>query len=306
MKNPRPHLPSLTILTLLAAFVCIGQGLNAATLISYGPSNSYVSADETYARTATMTGSGPYVDENAFSDSSALSPSSNYTGPAFYGGYVFTSSDIPSGFTREQIRNDYTGLNNDDSMFLQTFRAEGWATGTFSFAAVYLFKQEDFNAPYNDGSITLDGLSLTYYENTSGSPTDRFDPTGRWLVQIADIYYLSEATITGTPGAANTITINESELNATQWAVYDPSTSLFFDAGSASFDTISLSGVTSVGVYFDDDDFNGIDTGVAVVSFGVSEFEATGIPEPTSATMLLAVFALITGCHRTIKRRPLQ
>ncbi|WP_309397120.1 hypothetical protein [Cerasicoccus maritimus] len=278
----------------------------AATVFEFGPSASYVDSDTSFERTASESGSGPYIFENAFSDTTALSPSSGYSGPKVYGGYIFTSSDIDSGFSNQAVRNNYSNLGSNDTLWLQTFRSLGWGSGTFSFAAVYLFKQEEFNAGFETGNVGVDGFSISFYQNSSGSPADKFSPVGRWMVEIDGVYYLSEATISGGNGVGNTISISGSELSSTQWAVYSPESSILFDAGSATFETISLSGVTAVGVNFSDDSFTGDASGSSVVSFGVSEFSVTGttIPEANSFMLILpAVFLVGIRCFSRKHRR---
>ncbi len=302
MTKYRPILNHLLRTALIGTFAGLGAYSQGAVLVDFGPSDSYVSGDVNYARTATESGSGPYTDETAFSDTAALSPSSGYSGPTFYGGYRFDSTEIQSGFNNQKIRNNYSQMDGNDTLFLQTFRTDGWGEGTFSFAMVYVFKQADFNAPYSAGSIKLNGMSTTFYQNTSGSPTDEFSPTGRWLIQIDNTYYLSQATIDSPGGSSVTVSINESELTSTLWAVYDPTTSLLFDAGSASFESVALSDITSVGVYFGDDSFTGTSNpNSSVVSIGVSEFSASGIPEPDYGMLLLPIL-IVVGFRQALKR----
>ncbi|MGE9294268.1 MAG: hypothetical protein ACQKBW_11690 [Puniceicoccales bacterium] len=304
MNHPIPS--RLLCVALISIFAGVGATSQAATLFEFGPSSSYVSSDVDFARqtSESTTGAG-YTFETAFSDSQALSPSSGYSGPTFYGGYRFTSSDINSGLTNQKVRSDYTNLNNNDALWLQTYRSEGWADGTYSFAAVFVFKQEDFNADYTTGDIGVDGMSTTFYYNSSGTASDVFNPEGRWLIEKDGSYYISEATIMGPKGGSSTVEISGSELTSTQWAAYNPTDSLLFDSGSASFESISLSGITSVGVYFGDDSFTGsTSTNASVVSFGVSEFSASGsnIPEADFSMLLLPLLVLVSG-RRILKKR---
>lgn len=255
---------------------------SAATVLSFGPSNSYVTADTTFARSATRTGSGPWTYLNAFSDTAALSPASDYSGPAFYGGYALTTSSVQGSNLAGAVLNNWSFLGSNDALRIYANISTGWSGSTLGFASVVLFKQSDFASPYNTGNFALDGLSVTY--RASGA-AGAFTPTGRWVVQVGSVYYLSEATITSAYNTTSTVAISGTTLSSTKWAVYDPSSNLFLDAGS-TYATLDLSQVTAVGVYFEDASYLGTsDTSAALLA--ISAFSASGaVPEPSALTLV--------------------
>lgn len=300
MNTPRlsyiKTLGSISILWLLTV------PLGAATLIDYGPSSSYVTSDTNFARTAGSTGSGPYIFRRSFSDSNAdpLSPTSNYNGPAFYGGYEFISSTIDQGFSRQQIRHD-ASPDSTDQIYLQSFNSGGWLGSDLSLAGVYIFKQEDFSGEFNTGDIYLDGLSVTTtgFVNTSDSSVD-FE--GRFVVQVSNGDYYVTQTTTDLRRNDGSFSLTGPDLQNELWAVYDPSANLNFDQGSASYGTISLTGITAVGIYFEDDSWAGTDSSNTAYGLGIRSFQATGtnIPEPSASVI---IFGLTAALATLLKRR---
>ncbi|MGE9295337.1 MAG: PEP-CTERM sorting domain-containing protein [Puniceicoccales bacterium] len=294
MITKTPH----TSLALIASAVLTLAGApisNAAPLIDYGPSAGYVSGDTSFARTAGSTGTGPFIFRRSFSDSSAdpLSPTSSYSGPTFYGGYQFITSTIDQGFSRQQIRNN-SGPSATDLIYLQSYNSGGWLNSDLSLAGVYLFKQEDFASGLNVGSVQLDGLAMdtTGFINADGSAGD-FD--GRFLVQIGNgNYYLSQTTFNLNQNSGS-FSLNGTALEDELWAVYNPATSLNFDSGSSIFGSLSLTNVTAVGLYFENDAWAGTGASGTAYGLGIQSFSATGssIPEPATTSLMIGVGGLL-------------
>ncbi|MDP0497210.1 MAG: hypothetical protein Q7Q73_13485 [Verrucomicrobiota bacterium JB024] len=274
--------------SLAAGFTLTAQ---AAVLVSYETGNAYVSADTTFNTTATQTGSSPYTYVNAFSDTTQLSPATDYTGPTFYGGYEFSSSTVARGITRQQIRNYAEG----DQIYMQSFNSGGWLNSVLSLHGIYVFLQQDFNSGYNTGSISLEGVSMIWdgYGNTAGS--ESFDFEGRLAIQINGTYYLSDLVIDLSQYNGN-VDISGTTLTNAKWAAYTPSADLDFDAGSASFIDLELTSITAVGIYFEEDGWNGTDAANAAYGFGIESFTATGsvIPEPSQMGALLGAVCLLS------------
>ena len=283
---------SFLISTLAAA--CLALPLQGAVLVNYEAGNDYVSGDTTFNTSASQT-TPDYTYRNSFSDTTQLSPASGYSGPTFYGGYEFSSSTIEKGITRQQIR-DYTLSGKGDQVYLQSYNSPGWLGSTLSLHGVYIFLQQDFNSGYETGSISLDSVSMTWngYGNTAGS--ESFDFEGRLVVQVGGAYYVSDTTIDLSTYNGD-VTISGTALSSAQWATYDPSASLDFDAGSASFGSLELTSITAVGIYFEEDGWNGTDSAGAAYGFGIESFEATGstIPEPQHMGMLLGAISLLSS-----------
>ncbi len=286
--------------TITSLFACLAivSSTQADTIFNYQATDSHTSADVSFATAASASGSGPYVDTNNFSDTVALSPSSGYSGPTFYGGYRFSSSTIDKGFTREQIRNA-ASPSTTDQLYLQSYQAGGWLGSNLSLHGIYIFKQADFTAGHQTGSVALDGLSFQWvgYGNTQGAET--FDFVGRLVVQIDNVYYLSQTSISLANYNGN-FSISGPTLATEMWTAYDPNASLDFDPGAATFSPLNLEGVTAVGLHFEEDGWAGTDAAGAAYGFGVISFAATGttvVPEPSSmgawlgTTMLAAIFS---------------
>ncbi|RRJ97474.1 PEP-CTERM sorting domain-containing protein [Opitutaceae bacterium TAV4] len=267
---------------------------SADPVFSFGPTQSYVEADTEFARNSTLTGDspGPYTYLNAFSDTNPLSPTSGYSGPVFYGGYIFTSSSVQGSNPTRLVVNNSSTINNNDALRIYAYRGSGWAGSTLGFASVYLFKQADFVAPYNTGTFSPDGFSVTY---RASGPDSAFVPTGRWVVQIGDTYYVSQATITAAYNTVSTVSLSGTAFSSTQWAAYNPTTSLNFNQSAAVFSPLDLSSVTGVGIYFEQDAY----LGTAATSGGllaISAFSVTGtvtpVPEPATLALLFGLIAL--------------
>jgi hypothetical protein len=273
---------------LLSGFVILSvqTALNADTLLSYG--GDYISGtSSSYARTATGSGSGPYLETLVFSDSEALSPSSDYTGPTFYGGYQFSSSSVDGHLSRQQIRNGTT----EDSIYLQSYSASGWEGSELSLHAVYIFKQEDFLTGHTTGSNSITGLSISSNSYSAG--------TGRFVVEIAGSYYVSNSTFSAS--GTKSLILDSTDLATEIWALYDPSSDLNFDQ-TTTFATLSLNDVTAVGFYIERDEWTGSDSSTPY-GLGITSFEVNGttiIPEPSAFALIAGALAL--GC--VIRRKP--
>ncbi|WP_043589527.1 PEP-CTERM domain protein [Geminisphaera colitermitum] len=293
---------TLAIVTGFAALATTPANAAATTVFSFGPATDYVTADQPLAHNpnTTATGSGtagnPYTYTVAFNNTSALSPASatDYAGPVFYGGYTFTSSSIANKAPTTRLINNWANMGGNDTIriYADAGTSNDWNNSTLSFASVYIFKQANFTAGNTTGDMALEGLSLTYRAyGAEDGVTSAFAPTGRWLVQVGDTYYLSKTTITTSTKAAATVSLSGAELSGTQWAVYAPGTSLNFNQTAASFTTLELNKVTAVGIYFEQDNYTGTtDRNAALLA--ISAFSATGttntIPEPTTYAMWIA------------------
>ncbi len=276
----------------LLSILAVGLALpaQAAVLVNYDGTNNYVSADTNFNTTTTQTATDPYTFTNAFSDSTQLSPASGYTGPTFYGGYEYTSSTIDKGLSKQMVRD----LADGTPIYLQAYNGSGWEGSALSLHGIYVFRQQDFNPGYETGNISLNGISMTWdgYGNTAGS--EPFDFEGRLAVEIGGQYYLSDTVINLNTYGGN-FSISGSTLSSVQWATYDPTSDLNFDAGSASFNDMDLDNIAAVGIYFEEDGWNGTNAQTTSFGFGIESFEATGtaIPEPSHMGALFGAVCLM-------------
>jgi len=267
----------------LFSFTLITANLSADTLFSYG--GDYISsASVNNSRLSTGSGTGPYLETLAFDDTTVLSPTSNYTGPNFYGGFRFSSSNVDGIISRNQIRDNGTA----DRIYLQPFSASTFDGSTLSFHAAYIFKQEDFNTGFTFGSNTIDGLSFTNGGFNAG--------TARFIVEVGDTYYVSNTTSGNGPGD---FSLDSIDLATETWAVYDPATEIDFDQGAATFNLLALNNVTAVGLYTEHDSFTNSNS--TPFGLGIEGFTVTGIPEPSSLALILGLG--VTG-FAAMRRRP--
>lgn len=296
LTNSTPSL--LKSLATVALLGLATESLRADVLIGYdGSANGYTSSTGlNFARTASFssgdgTPGNPYTYTNAFSDTVALSPSSDYSGPTFYGGYFLSSTTLQGGFSRQQIRES----GGSELIYLQAYRADGWAGSTLAHGGVFIFKQADFNSGFQSGAVALDGLSVKF--SSFGSAT------GRFTVQVGGDYYVSQSTVSVTSTSVQSL--SGTALTSELWAAYDPSTNLVFDVGVASFATLDLSSVTAVGLYFHRDNLAG-GSGATPYGFGIESFQATGtaaIPEPAQSAALAGIATLTAlGLRRRASR----
>ena len=264
----------------------------ADVVFKFGPSDSYVTADRNFQRTATQTSTDPsYVFTNAFSDGSALSPTVEYSGPTFYGGYDFSSSTIDAGFSREQVRTD-NATYDYDQIFLQSYNGAGWTGSNLGLHALFLFKQEDFNTGFETGVLSVDGLSVSWNAFQAGTSADR-SLEGYFVVGIGSSYYISQTTFSMLSNGS--YSISGTDLSSEMWAAYDPASSLDFDQSSAVYNSLDLDGVTSVGVYAEDDQWT-VNTGAAAAyALGIDSLQVDGaiIPEPAHMSIMLGMLCLL-------------
>lgn len=285
----------VSCLSVMAAITYAAPAAQSATVFEFG-SDSYVSQNVDFERTASFTGSGPYITTVAFDDTTPLSPSSGYTGPTFYGGYTFSSESFPVGFAAQGLFSKYSKIDSVDAIYFNVTGTSGTGfTGTaMRFASVFVFKQSSFNAPFQEGNVSVNGFSISLFKHGGSSAAGRFNPEGRWLVEVDGSYYLSNrAFSTSTNEVHQTFELSGEDLHSTLWAAYDPTSSLNFDLSSAQFQELDLNAVTSVGFYIDEQSFSTNNT--VGMRLAVSSFSVTSIPEPGTIAFLAAGIPFLLG-----------
>ncbi len=287
MKSPSLFQNSIAT----AALILITPMAHSATLFEFGPSKAYVSQRVAFDRTATPTGSGPYTSTVAYDASTPLSPTDNYTGPTFYGGYSFTSQSLNLGFAAEGqgLIQDYGNTAGNDAIYFNVTGSnnDSFHQTTMSFASLFVFRQAAFNQPFQTGNVSVDGFSISLYRHANGSIASWFKPEGRWLVEINGTYYLSNSVFTGaTNDTYATFALSGNDLETTLWATYNPVEDLYFDASSATFNPLALENIAAVGFYIDDPSFQSIN-GTVGMRLAVDSFTVTtAVPEPASLAFL--------------------
>lgn len=278
------------------------SALQGSTLVSYGPTGSYVTSDVNFQRMASSTPSStdPYTYELPFSDTAVLrSTAAFYTGPTFYGGYRFTSSTVPGAFNHQKVRivGDY------DEIFLQSRSDDAWNGSTLTLHAMFMFLQQDFNAGFETGDLSISGVSFTlgsgYFQSSVPSTVNG---ESRLAVRIDGTYYLSETVFNIASNAS--YSLSGSALSDANWATFNPAANIDFDAGSAVFDSLDLVGVTAVGLYFEEDGWTArTDSGVAY-GLSIRAFDVQGavIPEASHVALATGLAGLALIVFRRFRR----
>lgn len=213
-----------------------------------------------------------------FSDSTALTPPSNYNGPAIYGG---ASQEVTPGFNFTGTGR-YRMVNNAGGDFLELFQNISWDTTpgkNRQMAAITYFKSDD---PF---AITAnDAFSTAAWGTMQGTGAEIL--AGRWVVRdnVGDLYVSQETFALGTSKA----TFTSSSLLSTNWALFDTSNDDMYQS-YGTFGSITLSGLTGAGVYLEYARPN-IDNNGGNGSFQLAEF--TAIPEPGTYALIAGILAL--------------
>jgi PKD repeat protein len=276
----------------LAAALLSGSSLafgQNTTVVNFG--GDYTSASNVFLRgtspaavTSDVDGDGTADDSSvayAFSTTTPLSPTANYTGPLFYGGArgaVLNQTGLQFG--ERQIVNNAT----TDALGIR-YQPNTGLSGQFH-AAIYFDKAQFLNGASNATAVRFTtGSSLALN-------TPRFENLGtvRWLVRNGTQFYVSAATV-----ASNGSLTIASATDDGQWAPYDPATALNFDAAAATFTTQDFQNITAVGLLVDKDAYSAVRHWLQIRTFTASLQVITGLPTaaitatPASGAVPLAV-----------------
>ena len=247
--------------------------LSANTVLDFN-SSSYVSANVNL----TFTGSGI-----AFSGSTALTPSSDYSGPALYGGVSrigdnsFSLMRVNDGGTSPQ-----TGVANDYLLF----RYNNATVTNASTLGVLLMGQTS--------NVSFDSTSSISWSAARVAGTGHSGNV-RAVILIDGTYYISQSTVnlTSTYGSANM-----GNLTTLNWTTYTPGTSLFYsNNGNAS---IALSSIDAVGILMTVNIPASGGTGNKDIWLG--QLTVTAIPEPSAFAALAGLGALGLAASRRRRR----
>lgn len=274
----------LSATALVAALVLLpgaGFSARAGERALFGPSADLVAKDVPFRRLARASGEGPFLHVNAFSDTVPLSPSSaSYSGPVFHGGYAFSSSSLEAGLTRQQIRQDralHGGAH--DTVTLQAFRPGGWADTALALHGALVFPLDP------SAGEALRGVSFAW-SGSGNAEAGRapFALDGRVVVKKAGVYHVSD-TVFPLVAARGVFALEGAALRAVRWAPYDPAARLEFVPPASGFAPLDLSGVTAVGLYFENKGWLGSATANAAFTLELVRVGATtGSPDPVAAS----------------------
>lgn len=236
----------------VGALMMVGMRASGVPIVVF--EDGQVIADQDFNRSF-QTVQGDY-DTNGIMDEMAIivysatqelcSPSSNYVGQPFYGGFV----RYYWGQTGVSWPSKYIGRVNTSNQYVPSdfvnLRTQQSVTGPTEKAGCLIWKKQDFLNEGNNVRVDLDPTNSFHlcFESV------QFGGIGiRYLVQVGDTLYISQEEDTAEMGGFHEFGLNE-EIYAGWFAPYNPAVSLKFDDGSATFQQIELTNVQAVGLYF--------------------------------------------------------
>lgn len=234
-----------TLLVTAAVTVLLWAGAGGAAVVPIvGFTNTQLSATIGF-RGATNYGNyggGADIDQRfiaVYSDTEPLLANGpNYTGPDIYGGRVRTQFDTTNSM--------YNILNNANNGAGLNYRNYSYSNCTYEIASLFYVKKANFAGGGDAQPVNV----------TSGSEFTLQWGNEQWgggylrcVVQIGSQLYVSQASTefiyTGGSGSSTTYTFNN--LDSSQWAPYDPTANIYFDADSATFDSLTLTNIQAAG-----------------------------------------------------------
>jgi hypothetical protein len=212
----------------------------------------------------------------SISSTPLLAPSSNYTGPAVYGGYETIVYNVGSGNFINATRLVETAVDN--VLLRAAFRNGGGFSGGVG-SGFYMFLAGASGISFDATS----SLSLT-----TGGQGGGLDI--RWLVRDGGTYYISSTTFASSAGTTTSLV----DPNSITWAVYDPSGAyLNLNQTTATFSAHTFTNITAAGVYFEDDTVTGDTSSIDILKFAVN-----AVPEPGTAIIFGAGFGFLGFVRR--------
>ncbi|AHF94553.1 hypothetical protein OPIT5_20355 [Opitutaceae bacterium TAV5] len=246
--------------------------LSAQTLVSWGPSAGYVTANQSGQRAA----GGGVIPFDLDTPISPLSDD-NYTGGTFYGG-VDGAPSLNTGFAVFNNRDYNEG--NDALVF---GRATGVEPG-YKVSGVFLWKQEDFLVGPDGATDSVTVTSLSYAGlSLSGTATAS---EARFVLQQGSSYLISDNVVLNNGFLA---THSLTDLSSVNWHSYDPGVSI--TAIGPQVSSPSFDGVTALGIYL-----TTTATDTDALNLVLAAFSASGvvsaIPEPSTVALLAGLGGL--------------
>ncbi len=247
-----------------------------------------------------VTGNANLANPASFSPNEIISPSSNYTAPAFSGGFFHSGTGGGANTWQILANQALGGASNKDWIHLS------YATNTTStnvHQALIFFSQDVFADGLNTGLIGLNSTtSLSFVARRTGGLTA--ETQFRFVVQIGSSYYITNAFGTAAPngGSNGGDTISLANPTTATWFNFTPETSVASSSIGSQANIVSdgfISGVTGIGLWFNNS--RGTTSGTLNMNITDITFNAVVIPEPSAFAALLGLGAL--GCAATRRRR---
>lgn len=235
-----------TLLITAAATVVLWAGVGGAAVVPIvGFTNLQLTATAINLRGATNYGNyggGPALDERYIAEYSDTEPllanGTNYSGVNIYGGRVRTQFDTTNSI--------FGVLNNAVNTAGLNFRTRSNSNTTFQIASLFYVKKDDFvnngnTMPVNITSDSKFTLVLGNEQYGGGYL--------RCVVRIGNQLYVSEASqnLTYSGGTGSSNIYNFTGLDSSNWAPYDPAANIYFDADSATFESLTETNIQAAG-----------------------------------------------------------
>lgn len=296
-----PLLRKISTRVALACALAASAEAQSTTIVDWGTSSSYVTANTVLNYSAT-TG-------RAFDLTTPLSPTSGYSTPSglsstFYGGMSYTST---AGTPAWGLASGARVFNSDTSAAfsgLDTLRlyptwgntsGSGDGASKFYFQGVFL-KSDFLNGASSQAVSIATATDTVNWSAVIGTGYQSANVRTRLLILDGSQWYASSALFTTytagtTSTAAATTSVANLNLSSLTWSTYDPTSPATFGTFSAK---TSFSDVQAVGFYVHLPSLASITAGTNG-AFVMSDFSitATAIPEPSTYAGLLGAAALL-------------
>jgi uncharacterized repeat protein (TIGR02543 family) len=181
----------------------------------------------------------------AFSDTVPLSPPAPaYTGIPYYGGAEAVRLNSGTGNFWNQSRTGHAGNFTEGG----AWRYDGIEMNplnAYRSTMLIYFDKKDFPGVSADDRLSFSSATRQRVSYV----TDRSWWASRWVVRDGDTFYVSEAMAIEDRNRANSGGLSFSDdFDHGRWAVYDPASSLYFDATTAVFASRTFTNITGFGV----------------------------------------------------------
>jgi hypothetical protein len=255
--------------TLLPIITCLSS-FGQVVLYNHGPSTEYTDSGRSLRAVDGSTAVTTNDWNRAFSTTNLNQLSSNYTGPTFWGGYETTGSLAQTmDFTPQVASNQSAYAGGFDGPYFTLNNTTGSA-GSHAFLMMGTTASTDLS--------DLSSFSIGAQRSTGAGNA----AAAHAVIRIGSSYYVSG---TGTSVGSSYVV---QSLALSNWSTYDPATSISTIGIAASLNPTDQ--VDAVGFLLFRTVTDASPTGD--VRYGVGQFTATAVPEPSTYALLAGMATL--------------
>lgn len=266
----------------LLSIIAASSTAHASTLLNFDGTN-YVTA------TNLMQSNGL----TSYYSGASITPLTNYSGPAFFGGWSLSSGSI----SVNAIADNSSSAGGRDPW---RFRSSSIATNETAFNLMVFAKGQFSDPQAQTNGFTLNSSSsFTLGASRVGGQTltDATNGTGlRWVLQSGTNFYISALNNSAAAqfglGYTN---LASGDLTGLSWFNYNPATSISAIGSTASlnFETLVFD---SAGVLYKAARVTS--SGNIEMQYGQFLVDATAVPEPSTVALLASSLAALTALRR--------